>query len=1601
MSYYIKIVLFTVLSVIASKSYCQEPVENETVKKSFILYRVTYQNSDTAMGLVYAKENYGLVSGASGEIKAGYKKDDPRSEVSLGSGLIIDKIKNADFYSVYIFNKHPQKADSNYLIREGDLIQLPVSVIKTKNPGLFRRVDLAGAIFTEDDGSAFTSSDILWKRNDQHFEDSMLTVWSDRIRKTGNAVDPASNPLFTRIIEKGRYIGKSLVQVMKECRPMDVKQFLLYVLSFQKGYNGKEFRLSESFGGWVFGDAPVNPYEVYDTLSSLTRILPLLKRKIAEYKQVILDDNYFAVWVSTALEKFNYDDLKGAESIFNNISTFAKLINEPLISGIYFVTRAQVYQNLGNFQKAIQLCDSGIVVLRNTTDQDYLLYQCLLKKAYCLRELKDKNKSLAAYDVMEATLAKDTLIKSDVLRNKILGRIFKEKGNSYFVFEDFEQAINNFNKGIEEHKKNNNYESNTEIAELQRNIAVVYEKQNRNKDAEEIYRQLIKTYQSQGDGNSVMSAAASVAYNQSKQGEYRKAITNYQTTINYYLLVNQWANAGYNLSQIGQAYWSIGMYDSAIYSHQKALDYQQLADNNEYKAYAWGKLGSLYALSGLQQKAVFAQDSALYYSYKGKDTVAAISYLIEIGNTYKESDDDTKALERFRKAEYLSKKIKSKTSLLSSVYNLAGYFYQKDTTVSAAYYRQAAALANELGDKDKQIYTSLNLGLLQNKQLKYAASELWFKKAFTIASAEKDVYDLAKCYSFLGDAAEVRLRYDSAIYFYNRAYFLFDSIQNKQQLASLKGKLGNIYLDIFDYSLAKKEYNTGLQLAINNKNESDKADMYGLLSYLSLIQGDNKSAKEYLDKIEIISDSTNNTMLEASLDVSYGNYYSRFFEMATALDYYHRADSIYIKEGSIQSRITCLNNIGNIYLTQRDNDKALQYFTEAMKLSSRSGTVNDLDLLLKLNASEALFNKKDYTKALAMADDCEKLASKNGANRRYLQALELKGMITYKQRDFKNSKIILQKIVDANQKNNTVIGSSNSYLYLSRIAKEEKKYTEAFEHLKKSKTGYEAAEDDNSLWEVLYETGNVFFLQGSNDSAINNYKKAVDIVTKLSTKLVGSEEEKNKLKTEETKTDLFNKLIAACVKANRVDDAVYYTNLANLQGIKDKTGEAGITAQDSKQQEDIDKAKDILQRKNIAKEKLESEKIKPAGQQNEELVESLVKIIKTAEEDYENYIDDLATKYESIKAGFAESVNPQKFAAYKKSIPDSVACLLYIINQKQLYIFSVTNEETKAVTVELNFEIDSLINTLKKALRLPQSKFSSGPLNERGGIVTNEKSQAIDYADVSAKLYSVLIKPVSEIIDSKKTLCIIPTGRLSLIPFQVLSYKNNNKQRFLIEDFEIFYTSQLEVFYEKNNPVTAVTGLSAFGNPDKTLPNSEKEINNLKSMFGNEHYFVQDSATETNARQSLVKDRFVHFATHGILDYNDFRNSYLVFAGDDQTDASKNGKLTIREIKSLKIEDCELVTLSACETAVNKEISKGWYISPANSFLVKGVRTVVASLWKVNDEATSILMTEFYKNMTHMSKAQALRHAQIKLTQNPKYQHPYYWAPFLLYGSWR
>ena len=1589
-------VVFCILFCILFTLTINAQKKTETVYKYFQIIKVGTPQNDTVYGAIFGNENYGLVVGASGNVTARYKDNSARSQADLGRGFVTNKSPNSPIWYVCIINDNPKRTDPTYQAQAKDIIRLPVKVVPTSQPTIFRKIDLQGIDLYRYNGKHIYTSDIMLNRSGKAFEDSLLNAFADdihfmmKVHKDSNDI----NKEMYNVIDKGRYKGKSSIEVMEQCTGSDIRKFLQYVLSYTLGYMGQDFRLSNYFLGWVQAGAEMSSLEMLDSIRNMKGNKAAIAKFITENKKLIVDNSCYRTWVDEAINLSNNDQNSEALALLDAIKPAFAPIGLPLATGSYYIVKSQIYENIGNLSAALTRIDSAISFLRLTIDQDYLFYQASYAKARLLTMLKQSDKAVIASDETWKYLSTDTLIKDSSIIHFTRGRIYKEKGRAYGSAEKYPDAVIQYRSAIDEFHKTGTQKGDAQEEDAYQLLAKIYESQKRFAEAKDVWRDLKNKYLDRSNFSQASWALSRIAFCQSNEGNYDKALKNYAISQTFYKSLENWEQSGYNLSQMGQCYWNLGMYDSAIDAHKQALALQAKGNNMEYTAYAWGKLGSLYSLSGNIVNALSAYDSAVYYAGKGKDTADMINHLNGKGDTYKNGNDNANALQFYVKAEELARKIRNKNALMNSLYNQAGIYYDDDTLSSRKKYEETSKLAKELGDKDKLVYTALNLGLLQVKLLHFKSAQPYFNEALESALKDQNAYNLAESYNYLGYAASNKLQYDSASFFFNHSYHLFDSIGNKQKLAELSNSLGSLYMKRAQYPIALSWLNKGMAYADSAKNNLAKLDLLSNRNFLYQMLGNNNAAKKDLDSMDAIVKSNPGPMRKAGLFLDYGNYFSRFFELERSLAYYKKADSIAAIQGELMFRVTCLNNIGNLYLIQRDNDNALKYFNEGLKIVNRTGFETDITLLLKLNASEAWFNKKDYVKALALATDCENIAAKTNATRRNVESKEMRGMIAFRQKNYSLARTTLMEVVDQRKAAGDSIGAAASGLYLARVAKEEKKFDEALNWAINVQHANEQMENENGLWETLYEIGNIYSLQGQYDSAISNYKRAIDIVTRLSVKMIGTEEEKDKLKSEETRTDLFNQMIAACFSAKRNEDAIFYTNLANLQGIREKTQGAGDEKADN------DKKNEILSRKNAAKETLDKEKAKPVAQQNKELVSSMISIIKTADEEYSNFIDDLATKYESIKTSFAESVNPRVFETYRKEIPDSMACILYVINNKQLYIFAVTNNETTAYTVKPSFSIDSAIDKLQFALKIPQTNFTSGPLKERGGL-TKSRAKAIDYADVSRQLYDVLIKPAEQTIKGKKTLCIIPTGRLTLIPFEVLSYTEENNNHFLLEDYEIFYTSQMEVFYQKAIQQKNFDQLTAFGNPDNSLQNAELEINNLREIFKNGKYYVSDSATEGRARESLIHDKYVHIATHGILDYNDFRNSFLVFAPGDAKVPDKDGKLTIREIKTLKIEDCELVTLSACQTGVNQQISKGWYISPANSFLVKGVKAVIASLWKVNDAATSILMTEFYTNLKTMGKAAALRKAQIKLSQIPEFQHPYYWAPFLLYGDWR
>jgi CHAT domain-containing protein len=188
-----------------------------------------------------------------------------------------------------------------------------------------------------------------------------------------------------------------------------------------------------------------------------------------------------------------------------------------------------------------------------------------------------------------------------------------------------------------------------------------------------------------------------------------------------------------------------------------------------------------------------------------------------------------------------------------------------------------------------------------------------------------------------------------------------------------------------------------------------------------------------------------------------------------------------------------------------------------------------------------------------------------------------------------------------------------------------------------------------------------------------------------------------------------------------------------------------------------------------------------------------------------------------------------------------------------------------------------------------------------------------------------------------------------------------------------------------------------FGNPDLgdsryDLAFAEKEALDVAKTKSKSKVFLRKEATVGAFAKYAGSFSYIHLATHGRFDPASPLKSALLLSPE----AGSNGMLTADKLYSLEL-DADLVTLSACETGLSKIASGDDLVGLTRGFLYAGSNSIVASLWKVDDLATSQLMTRFYRELDKTNKREALQTAQLETRKT--YAHPYYWASFQLTGS--
>ena len=267
------------------------------------------------------------------------------------------------------------------------------------------------------------------------------------------------------------------------------------------------------------------------------------------------------------------------------------------------------------------------------------------------------------------------------------------------------------------------------------------------------------------------------------------------------------------------------------------------------------------------------------------------------------------------------------------------------------------------------------------------------------------------------------------------------------------------------------------------------------------------------------------------------------------------------------------------------------------------------------------------------------------------------------------------------------------------------------------------------------------------------------------------------------------------------------------------------------------------------------------------------------------------------------------------------------------------------------------------------------------------------------QLYDLLVRPALEDLarNQIKTLVFVPDGALRNIPFSAL----HDGQQYLIENYNIALTPGLQLLsprpLEQIELKTIAAGITESRQGFSALNYVDSELEEIKDTVDSVLLLDREFTVESLQRKIKFSDYpIVHIATHGR--FSSSLEDTFIITWDDRINIERLDSI-LQTRNPDRDEAIELLVLSACETAAG---DKRAALGLAGIAVRAGARSTLATLWSVNDRATTKLMSNFYHQLSdkHLAKADAVRQAQLSLLHSPGYEHPFYWSAYVLLGNW-
>jgi CHAT domain-containing protein/Flp pilus assembly protein TadD len=1065
-------------------------------------------------------------------------------------------------------------------------------------------------------------------------------------------------------------------------------------------------------------------------------------------------------------------------------------------------------------------------------------------------------------------------------------------------------------------------------------------------------------------------------FNEGSAESLRKAIVQFEKALELARSAKAQDKQAVSLSFLGYIYDALGEKQKALDYYNKSLLLYRAVGDRGGEAATLNNIGSVYSALGEKQKALEFYNKSLPLLRAVGDRTGEATTLNNIGLVYNALGDKQKALEFCNQALSMDRAVGNREGEATTLTNIAGVYSDLGEKQKALdFYNQALSLLRTIGNRGGEAATLTGIGLV---------------------------------YSDLGEKQK-------ALKFYNQALPLFRTIGDRGGEATTLNNIGNVYSDLGEKQKALEFYNQALPLRRAIGDRAGEAATLNSIGSVYSALGEQQKALELYNQALLLHRAVRDRGGEAATLTNIGSVYSDLGEKQKALAFYNQA---LLPRRAVLDRAgeaTTLNSIGNVYYALGEKQKVLAFYNQALLLNravrDRGGEARTLN-----NIGNVYSDLGEKQKALAFYNQALPVFRAVGDRTGEATTLNNIGLVyndlgeRQKGLAFFNQALLLRRaVVDRAGEAMTLTSIGLVYAALGEKQK-------ALEFYNQSLPLSRTVGDREGEAATLNNIGFVLAVQKQPEIAIAILKQSVNVYESIRKDNQQINRELRESYTQKI-ASTYQRLSSLLIKQGRLPEAQAVLELLKLKELNTYTRDLpktspGISFTPAEQKALDEFLKTYTTAANFARQITEC-----AGKcANLAALETQRDRVNTA---IREMLDRLRSTLKDQTIDLSK-LNTEEFNNAAREIVNAQpgTILIYpIVTETKiqfLLAFKAGAGDQAPVTFRaidgdtLNSEdLFKTSDAFRKALGTPTSDLKT--------------LQA-----TSQKLYNWLIKPLEPEINQPhiKHLVFATDRATRHIPLAAL----HDGKTYLI-----------------NKPYTISTILAAKGTepaaPRPTAPNVlavgasqfqtanplryvEQETQAIVQIFPGDRY-LNSQFNFATLKQHLSKHNILHIATHGSLDPVNIDNSYLLTSSGE-----KIAKPEITLLGDYGLNNIHMVILSACDTGTGGKNTDGLEIAGISHYFMRGgAKSVIASLWQVNDPATALFMQQFYKQLkTGTTKAQAIQQVQQEFIAGKRtaqdvpgdrsdilvqpapgfvdrqaspanFTHPYYWAPFILIGN--